>query len=267
MSRGRYRQNERMPSEPAVSIQRQLDRALRARRRRLYWSCVSDIQETGSRDAFKLASAMLRSRDARRRRLGADVLGELGYQQFRRPFARQSARILLAAVRRERSPAVLPSLVTALGRLSIRSAIPALVPLAKHSSPDVRRAVAAELSGCTWDTGDERPDRRVTAVLVDLTRDPMAEVRGWACFSLAGSGADSAEIRSALWERVHDRHYDTRIDALRALAIRRDPRVHQPLRDAVRDIGIGRFGSWVMDDLVEYAKSVRDRRLVKALKS
>jgi HEAT repeat protein len=256
-----------MSSPAAASIPRLFDCALAARRRRPYWDYVSDIQETGSHDAFQLASAMLRSRDARRRRLGADVLGELGYQQYPRPFRRQSAPLLLAALRRERSPAVLASLVTALGRLGIRSAIPALVPLAKHRSPDVRRAVAAELSGCTWDTGEQRPDRRVTAALVDLARDPIAQVRGWACFSLAGNVADSAEIRSALWERAHDRHYDTRMDAIRGLAIRRDPRVHQPLRDAVRIIGTGRFGSWVMDDLIDYAKSVRDKQLVKALKS
>lgn len=183
-----------------------------------------------------------------------------------RPFRRQSTRPLLAALRRERNPSVLASLVTALGRLGIRSAIPKLFGLANHRSPEVRRALAAELPWCTWDSGEERPDRRVTAALVDLTGDPVAEVRGWACFSLAGSIADSPEIRNALWGRIGDRHYDTRVDALRGLAIRRDPRVHQPLREAVRVIGTRRFGSWVMDDLIAYAKRVGDRQLLNALK-
>jgi HEAT repeat protein len=232
-----------------------------------YWQCVNDIQEIGGRDAFNLASAILRSRDWRRRRLGADVLGELGYQEYPPPFRRQSAPLLLAAVSLERNPEVVASLITALGRLYIRSAIPKLFGLAQHKSPAVRRALAAELPWCTWDSGEERPDRRVTKILIDLTRDPVAEVRGWACFSLAGSAADSSEIRAALWDRIRDRHYDTRIDALRGLAIRRDRRVHEPLRDAVRAIGTGRFGSWVMDDLVEYAKAVRDGDLVKALES
>lgn len=231
-----------------------------------YWQCVNDIQEIGGRDAFNVASAMLRSRRTLRRRLGADVLGELGYQEYPRPFRRQSAPLLLAALGSERNAAVLASLTKALGRLGVRSAIPSLVSLGKHRSAVVRRALAAELPGCTWASGEDRPDRRVTQLLIELTRDPIAEVRGWACFSLAGSVADSPDIRTALWDRVRDRHYDTRVDALRGLAIRRDRRAHQPLHDAVRVIGTDRFGSWVMDDLVEYAKSVRDRPLLKALK-
>lgn len=255
-----------MASDPRW-VKRQFDVALRARSALAYWQSVNDVQEIGGRNAFNLSSEMLRSREMRRRRLGADVLGELGYQEYPRPFRRQSGPLLVAALRSERNAAVLASLVTALGRLGIRSAIPSLVGLTKQRSPTVRRALAAELPGCTWSTGEERPDRRVTRVLIDLTRDPVAEVRGWACFSLAGSIADGPKIRAALWDRVRDRHYDTRVDALRALAIRRDPRVHQPLRDAVRVVGTRRFGSWVMDDLVEYAKSVRDRQLLKALES
>jgi hypothetical protein len=262
----RRRHNEPVASDPGW-VKVQFNLALRARSARAYWQSVNDVQEIGGRHAFSLSAEMLRSREMRRRRLGADVLGELGYQEVPRPFRRQSGPLLLAALRGQRNAAVLVSLVTALGRLGIRSAIPSLVGLARHRSPMVRRALAAELPGCTWSTGEERPDRRVTRVLIELTRDPVGEVRGWACFSLAGTIADGPEIRAALWDRMRDRHYDTRVDALRALAIRRDPRVHQPLRDAGGVIGIRRFGSWVMDDLVEYAKSVRDKQLLKALES
>jgi hypothetical protein len=54
---------------------------------------------------------------------------------------------------------------------------------------------------------------------------------------------------------------------LRGLALRRDARVRRPLRDAVHAIGADRLGTWVIDDLLDYAKSVRDRQLIKALQS
>jgi hypothetical protein len=90
--------------------------------------------------------------------------------------------------------------------------------------------------------------------LIHLSRDPSAEVRDWACFSLASSAEDSPDIRAALWDRIRDRHYDTRIEALRGLALRRDARVRRPLRDAVHAIGADRLGTWVIDDLLDFAK-------------
>jgi HEAT repeat protein len=195
------------------------------------------------------------------------VLGQLGYQQSIPPFKAQSASVLRTTLKVERNPSVLAALITALGRLRVRSAISWLVPLAMHESHEVRRALAAELPWCTWDSGEERPDRRVTATLIELSRDPAGVVRDWACFSLAGSVADSPKIRAALWDRFRDPHYDTRVEALRGLARRREEGLRQPLRDAIQAIGSDRLGTWVMDDLVDYAKMVRDRQLVEALQS
>jgi len=241
--------------------------ALAARRGSAYWRRVVRLQAQGTREVFDVAAGLLRSRHANQRQLGADVLGQLGYRESVPPFKAQSASVLRVTLEVERNPAVLAAVITALARLRVRSAISSLVPLARHSSQDIRRALAAEMPWCTWDSGEERPDRRVTATLIELSRDPAAVVRDWACFSLANSVVDSPKIRAALWDRVRDRHYDTRVEALRGLARRREEGVLQPLRDAIQVIGPDRLGTWVMDDLVDYAKTVRDRQLVKALQS
>ena len=248
-------------------VRREFEQALATRTSSAYWRRVNHLQEQGTREVFDFAAIALGSRSAKRRELGADVLGQLGYQQSIPPFKHASALVLKGLLKRERSPSVLAAVVMALARLNVRSAIPSLVPLAKHRSQDVRRALAAELPWCTWDSGEERPDRSVTATLIDLSRDPVADVRDWACFSLASSDEDSPPIRAALWDRVRDRHYDTRIEALRGLALRRDGGVRGPLRDAVQAIGTDRLGTWVIDDLLDYAKRVGDRKLVKALQS
>ncbi len=211
----RHRHNESMARVETDPVRQQFDQALGARSMNAYWRRVSALQRLGTRDVFEIASTSLESRDARRRRLGANVLSELGYQRSSPPFRSQSAQLLLTALKREKNPSVLAAIVTALGRLRLRLAIPSLVPLAKHRSPEVRRALAAD----------------------------------------------------SLWNRVRDRHYDTRIEALRGLARRRDPRVRQALHDTLRVIGSSRLGTWVMDDLVEYAKSVRDRHLARVLES
>ena len=261
------RHNVPMVRRDAGPLEREFEHALAARTSSAYWRRVAHLQEQGTRGVFDVAARMLRSRQANRRELGADVLGQLGYRQSVPPFKGPSASVLRTTLESERNPSVLAALITALARLSVRSAISSLVLLATHESPEVRLALAAELSWCTWDSGEERPDRRVTATLIDLSRDHVAVVRDWACFSLAGSVADSPKVRAALWDRVRDRHFDTRIEALRGLARRREEGVRQPLRDAIQAIGSDRLGTWVVDDLVDYARSIRDRQLVKALQS
>lgn len=256
-----------MVRHDAGPIKREFRHALAARTSSAYWRRVAHLQEQGTREVFDVSAGLLRSRQANQRQLGADVLGQLGYRQSAPPFKGQSASVLRTTLKVERNPSVLAALITALARLRVRSAISSLVLLATHESHEVRRALAAELPWCTWDSGEERPDRRVTATLIELSRDPVAVVRDWACFSLAGSVADSPKIRAALWDRVRDRHYDTRVEALRGLTRRREESVRQPLREAIQAVGSDRLGTWVMDDFVDYAKTVRDRQLIKALQS
>jgi hypothetical protein len=104
--------------------------------------------------------------------------------------------------------------------------------------------LAAELPWCTWQVGVERPDEAVTAVLIRLSADPVAEVRSWAGFSLAQSQADGEEVREALWRRSSDRHQATRMEALTGLARRRDRRVADLLLRAVERAGPGSAPGW-----------------------
>jgi HEAT repeat protein len=241
--------------------------AREARTSKSYWRRVGELQKIGTREVFDTAARAMTSDLAARRRLGAAVLGELGYMSSTPPFKSESVPRLLNLLSHESDPSVKAAAITALGRLRAREAIPELVSLAGDESDAVRLQLARELVGCTWDSGEERPDPSVTATLIRLSSDHVAAIRDWACFSLASSEADTPEIRAALWRRVKDRHYDTRIEALRGLARRRDDKVREELREAVMAIGPHRLGSWVVDDLVDFASSVGDRTLVDVLAS
>lgn len=60
-------------------------------------------------------------------------------------------------------------------------------------------------------------------ILAELSRDKVAKVRDWATFSLgAQQSADTPLLRRALRARLLDKDFDTRLEAICGLAIRKD---------------------------------------------
>ncbi|MEU7873850.1 HEAT repeat domain-containing protein [Dactylosporangium sp. NPDC049140] len=126
------------------------------------------------------------------------------------------------------------------------TALPLLLPLARHPDPGVRRAVAQALPSVL---GEAPPDDTVHALIL-LSADRDADVRDWACFALGTqlSEVDSATVRDALAARLDDPHDDTRCEALLGLARRRDaqvlPVLHERLaRDNVYSLEIDAAGA------------------------
>lgn len=112
------------------------------------------------------------------------------------------------------------------------SDIAALLALADHDSPGVRRGVASTLPLLSH--GDP-PTEEMVEVAVRLTRDVDKQVRDWACFALAEQWreVDTPEVREALAARLDDIDHDARSEALAGLAYRHDERAFQRVRDAL----------------------------------
>jgi len=242
------------------------DRARKTKRADARWRLVAELQRSGSKTVLDLACNALRSRHRGDRVLGAYVLSQLGFESSIPPFREQSVRALRAALNTERSPQPLAAIAFALCRLWSRRSIPALVRLATNRDPHVRQVLAAELIHTTRELGwgDETPDRGVTTSLLNLTRDRVREVRDWACYSLGNSEQDSAEIRQAFVDRLRDRHFDTRVEAVAALGRRNDSRAIDPLLQILDKHG-WRIGTWVTMDLVVFAGRSNDRRFIPYL--
>jgi HEAT repeat protein len=249
-----------------VGVDELFMRARRAKRGAAWWQHVGQLQRIASREVFERSIALLVSARAEDRHLGAYVLSQLGYERDEPPFRTQSIRALLRALETEKASDVLEALVVALSRLYARRAVPKLVPLATHRAVEVRQALAAELIQCTQERGwgDEHPDSRVNVVLLELSRDRVGAVRDWACFSLGNSVQDSPELRDAFVERLGDRHVNTRVEAIAALARRNDRRATEPLLEILRRRS-WRVGTWVTSDLVTFAGRTRDKRFLPYL--
>jgi len=175
------------------------------------WNAVCQLHRRGTRDVFEAAHRLCRSTCAHERRIGADILGQLGVDQ--RSFPRETINMLVHMLACEPDKDVMQSILVALSHHDAPGCISVVVPFADHADPWVRHSVVLALMGYE--------DARAIERLVYLTHDSDAAVRDWATFALGTQlDTDTPAIRAALLDRLHDTDSDTRYEALLGLARR-----------------------------------------------
>jgi HEAT repeat protein len=219
-----------------------------------YWAIVTELHRRPEKRTFELASVLCDSFAAGERCLGADVLAQLGAVDGASPaegsYATESAEVLRQLLEEDDEPAVLSSAAIGLGHLRCEGAIDRLVALAGHSSTEVRRSAVHGLMG--YD------DDRAVEALIRLSADSDGDVRDWATFSLGVQiDRDTPELRDALAARLEDGSGDTREEAIRGLARRRDERALEPAIEVASAGG----GEAVAEAIVLLGASTGDARL------
>jgi len=213
------------PENIPASIEELVNTALNEADDDVAWAAVNALHALGTRDVLKVAQRLCGMTGHRERRLGCDILGQLGVQIGKpsKAFPEECVVALLDTLRGEFHPAVLNSLFVALSHQGDERAISAAAQHKDHPDANVRHAVVLALSG--HDT------EKAIAMLGKLTTDPSPEVRDWATFGLGSQiEADSPSIRDALAERLADSDADTRGEALLGLARRGDSRAVDAIR-------------------------------------
>ncbi|MFO0902226.1 MAG: HEAT repeat domain-containing protein [Pirellulales bacterium] len=175
------------------------------------WNAVCLLHRRGTRDVFEAAHRLCRSHTAQERRIGADILGQLGIDQ--RSFPRESINMLVHMLACEPDKEVMQSILVALSHHDAPGCVSVVAPFADHADPWVRHATVLALMG--YD------DPRAIERLIYLSHDRDAAVRDWATFALGTQlSVDTPDIRRALLDRLHDTDGDTRSEALLGLARR-----------------------------------------------
>jgi HEAT repeat protein len=181
------------------------------------WDAVVALHWRGTSEVLERAARLCQSFCAVERRVGADILGQLGFAE--RSFTRQRLNILLKMLRQERDSDILYSVLIAVGHLGEADAIGMAARFCRHPDSDIRYGVVYALLG--------HDDPAALGVLIELTRDEDAHVRDWATFGLGTmvEQVDTPPLRAALVERLSDSDEVVRSEALIGLARRKDDRV------------------------------------------
>ena len=181
----------------------------------LYWDVVWILHRRDTPEVLNRARQLCQSPLCAERRLGADILGQLGVPE--RTFPKECMAILLQALHEEKDAEVLSASLIALGHLHEDEAIEPAAQLCRHPNPGVRHGVVSALTGYE--------DQRAIETLIGLSKDEDADVRDWATFGLGTQiNVDTPTLREALAERLNDVDLVTRCEAIVGLARRGDRR-------------------------------------------
>jgi HEAT repeat protein len=198
----------------------------------LAWEAVCVLHFRGSKQVLGRASELCRSPQIAERRLGANILGQLGLPE--RTFPSECLEILLAMLNGESDASVLQATLVALWHLAQPEAIDPALQLRRHFDPEVRHAVVLALTG--YD------DNRAIEGLIELSQDEDSDVRDWATFGLGTQiDLDTPAIRQALFQRLTDVDQDTRGEAMVGLAKRKDPRVIWAISEELASDSVSRL--------------------------
>ena len=194
-----------------------------------YWDAVVALHWRGTREVFDRTSQLCQSLCPMERRLGADILGQLGCPD--RSFPKECPQILLGMLEREEDHRVLDAILVALSHHRAPEAIGPASRFRHHADPEVRLGVVFALMGYE--------NQEAHGVLIELTRDADAQVRDWATFALGTQcETDTPAIRDALADRLADTDDETRCEALVGLARRGGPTgTHSPSRRTRLPVG------------------------------
>ena len=194
------------------------------------WNAIGSLHWRGTAEVLRRAELLTQSSCSRERRLGADILGQLGVPD--RSFPAECTEILCGMLCVGEEPEVLRSVLVALSFQNCPAAIPLITTFSDHSDARVRHAVVLALAN---------EECSLTIIhLIRLSSDSDDNVRDWATFALGTLfEADTPEIRDALFQRIADTDDDTRGEALVGLARRKDSRVIDALRTELASDCVG----------------------------
>ena len=213
--------HEGHPKDDPRSVEELISVVLTEHDEDVAWDAVTALHWRGTAEVFEAARRLCKSDCSVERKVGADLLGQLGVPD--RTYPDKCSNVLLNMLKTEREAIVLHAVLVALSHLAHGDSTPAVLRFCDHADSDVRHATVLALTA----NGD---DPNAVDALVSMTRDSDAHVRDWAVFGLGTQlDVDTRAVRDALAERLTDPDDDARGEALVGLANRKDERVASAL--------------------------------------
>lgn len=217
------------------------------------WDNISALRKRPSEELFSKCVELTKSDNTKIRKIGIDILAQLGLPP--RPFLKETLKIYFELLEIETDPDVLMSLLYSIGHNNEelnKEQIEKICSFIDNENSWVKEGLVYALLGIDNLTAIE--------TLIKLSSDKLSHIRNWATFGLGTQiERNNKNIRETLWNRVNDKHQETKLEAIVGLAKRKDNRVNEVIK---REIIDGEYGTLLFEAILE----IKDNEFLPLLK-
>lgn len=206
------------------------------------WAAIRELRNRPSKELFDLCVGLTNSTNPTKRAVGVDILAQLG--QVPRPFLKKTMPVFFRLLKIENNPTVLMSVGYAIGHNNgsfTPKQIASICAMLRFENDQVMEGLVFALLGID--------DPNAIEALIALSMHRLSHIRNWAIFGLGTlSKRNNQKIREALFNRVNDRHQETRLEAILGLAKRKDSRVNEIIN---KELIKRQYGTLLFDAILE----------------
>jgi len=217
------------------------------------WDNISALRKRPSIELFLKCVELTKSNNPKIRKIGIEILAQLGLPP--RPFLKETLKMYFDLLEVETDPGVLMSLLYSIGHNNAKldnEQIEKICSFIDNNNDLLKEGLVSSLLGIDH--------IRAIETLIKLSSDKLSHIRNWATFGLGTQiERNNKAIREALWERVNDKHQETKLEAIVGLAKRKDKRVNDIIR---REIIGGEYGTLLFEAIIE----TQDKEFLPLLK-
>ncbi len=205
------------------------------------WDNISVLRKRPNEDLFLKCVELTKSKEPKLRSIGIDILAQFGLTP--RPFLKDTLIIYFELLDIETEPDVLMSILYSIGHNNDKLRNEQIEKICSFQNNDnslVKEGLVSALGFID--------NTQAIQVLLKLTEDKLSHIRDWATFYIGQGGRNNKKIREALWNRVNDKHQETKLEAIVGLAKRKDFRVNEIIK---RELLNGEYGTLLFEAIIE----------------
>jgi HEAT repeat protein len=217
-------------------------RLLNNKSEKTYWENINVLRRRPIREVFERCIGLIKSEDAKKKMIAIDILAQLGRNP--RPFFKESIKYFFELLAKENDPKVIMKLLYAIGHNNEtlnRKQIDKLCELKDTDNNLVKEGLVFSLLGIN--------NPKTIDILIDFSSDKISFIRDWATFGLGSTiTTNTKKIRDALWNNVNDKYQETKLEAIVGLALRKDIRVNEIIKQEIHN---GEYGTLLFKAIIE----------------
>lgn len=182
------------------------------------WENIRILRSRPSKELFAKCVEFIQSNEQKKKIIGIDILAQLGKNE--RPFRKETLKIYFSLLDKETNLDVLFSIFYGISFNKNNLNKKQISKICSFQNTDnilIKEGLIAALGFIE--------DENAIHVLTKFSEDKANHIRDWATFYISQTDFDNENIRKTLWNRVSDKHRDTKMEAIAGLARRNDNKI------------------------------------------